>query len=94
MLAVMDEVQSILPRVTIADGNLSEAHFNARGAVAELIEAVNDERDAQRMVSRGNAAHAALCAKVGASVDMDMRELRGHCFRRVGAALARVGGAA
>ena len=39
VLTAMREVQSILPRVTIADANLAEEHFNAIAAVAELIAA-------------------------------------------------------
>ena len=100
-LAVMKEVQSILPRMTIADGNLAEDHFNAIAAVAALIaerdrlaNIVNShEKQILRMASeRAELIEAARAAR---EVDKGMSPPRSDWdeHRRLDAALARVGAA-
>lgn len=71
VVVVMDDVQSILPRVTIADGNLAEEHYNAKLAVERLIEEANK---AANMLH--NAIEAYIPAEHRAAWHADAGDLR------------------
>lgn len=74
VLAVMLEVNSILPRTTIADGNLSEAHYNARATVAKLIDFNRRAAEIARRIVRAATPEeeAAACREMAQLYNADL----------------------